>query len=397
MRIYIILFICELISFTAFCQTNTFPSSGNVGIGTLTPRATLEVGATNGVYPSIVSGSVIEVAGYREVAQSANVSVTGGTLNNGGPTSRNGMGNWTVTSFPVTITICTRGWWSFGGISFTADNVFNYPNGGGAKLPSSFLIEASPDAVNWTTVDDVTGYTSALYYNPNVITGSGACIRITARAPQSGETISKIANIQIYDTYRTGKGPFTVSPEGNAVFIGGNVGIGVINPQSSLDINGGINANTESHFATGSYVDPNPGFANALKIGSGGIAVNGNSIFPNGTVGINTNNTQGYQLAVNGSAICTKLVVKQHNNWPDFVFDSSYHLQSLTKVEEFLKLNKHLPEMPSSKEVENSGVDVGETERLLLKKIEELTLYMIEVKKENTELKKRIENLENKK
>ncbi|MOA38224.1 hypothetical protein D3C78_1598840 [compost metagenome] len=69
------------------------------------------------------------------------------------------------------------------------------------------------------------------------------------------------------------------------------------------------------------------------------------------------------------------------------MFEPDYKLRSLSEVEMFIKLNKHLPEIPSAKEVENNGIAVGEMNAKLLQKIEELTLYLIEMKKENEELK----------
>ncbi|MFA5184052.1 MAG: hypothetical protein WC456_00835 [Patescibacteria group bacterium] len=217
-----------------------FTSSGNVGIQTIGPRAPLEVDANDGSGVSILASNIIEIAGYRDVAQSSSVTVSSGNLMYGGPTAKNGKGYWQISSFPATITLDTRGWWSYPGISFTAENVHNYPSGGGRKLPASFLVEMSNDGSNWWTVDDVTNQTSALYYKSEQ-SGSGKYVRITARAPQSGETSSSIANIQLFQTYRAGKGPFTVSPEGNAVFIGGNVGIGKQIPMATLDVVGGGN------------------------------------------------------------------------------------------------------------------------------------------------------------
>lgn len=97
-----------------------------------------------------------------------------------------------------------------------------------------------------------------------------------------------------------------------------------------------------------------------------------------GNVGICAADTKGYQLAVNGQAIFTKVVVKQYSTWPDYVFDPAYHLPSLRDVHQFIKQNHHLPDIPSADSVEKSGVDIGANQTALLKKIEELTLYIIQ-------------------
>ncbi len=88
-----------------------------------------------------------------------------------------------------------------------------------------------------------------------------------------------------------------------------------------------------------------------------------------------------YSLAVNGSALFTKAVVKLYGNWPDYVFKPNYKLRSLEELELFIKTNNHLPDVPSAKQVEDKGIDVGDNQGILLKKIEELTLYLIEQNK----------------
>lgn len=107
----------------------------------------------------------------------------------------------------------------------------------------------------------------------------------------------------------------------------------------------------------------------------------------NGKVGINTT-TPSEQLSVNGNIRSKKVIVTQ-TGWPDYVFDSSYQLPSLESVASFVQANKHLPDMPSAATVEKDGHDVGEVQKQLLKKVEELTLYVIELKKENEILKKK--------
>jgi len=69
-------------------------------------------------------------------------------------------------------------------------------------------------------------------------------------------------------------------------------------------------------------------------------------------------------------------------NWPDYVFKPHYNLRSLSEVEQYIKTHQHLPDVPSEKEVKANGIDVGETQAILLRKIEELTLYMIKQEKE---------------
>lgn len=95
-------------------------------------------------------------------------------------------------------------------------------------------------------------------------------------------------------------------------------------------------------------------------------------------VGIGTTNTLDYKLAVNGNIGAKGVVIENNVVWPDYVFEDCYELRSLIDVERYIKEHGHLPEVPSSAEVSERGVDVGSTHALLLKKVEELTLYMID-------------------
>jgi hypothetical protein len=98
----------------------------------------------------------------------------------------------------------------------------------------------------------------------------------------------------------------------------------------------------------------------------------------NGNVGIAVSDTKGYQLAVNGQAIFNKVVVKPTGNWPDYIFLEDHLLPSLDSVSRYIRIYRHLPEIPSADSVEKAGIDVGANQAALLKKVEELTLYIIE-------------------
>ncbi|MBA7573080.1 hypothetical protein ES708_14875 [subsurface metagenome] len=111
-----------------------------------------------------------------------------------------------------------------------------------------------------------------------------------------------------------------------------------------------------------------------------------------GNVGIGTTNPGSYKLAVVGKIRAYEVVVE--TSWPDYVFADDYELTPLDEVATFIKANKHLPGVPSASDVEKKGISLGENQAILLRKIEELTLYMIDMKKENEELKARMATLE---
>jgi hypothetical protein len=102
-----------------------------------------------------------------------------------------------------------------------------------------------------------------------------------------------------------------------------------------------------------------------------------------GKVGVNTDYFPGnHSLYIKGSMIMEEGWVKDIQNWGDFVFDPEYPLLPLTELEDYLEENRHLPGFPSAAEVAANGVALGETQRLLTIKVEELTLYILAMQKE---------------
>jgi hypothetical protein len=112
-----------------------------------------------------------------------------------------------------------------------------------------------------------------------------------------------------------------------------------------------------------------------------------------GQIGINTADPKGYTLAVNGSAIFTQATVKNYANWPDYVFGPDYRPMDLDSLQKYLVQNRHLPDMPAEEDVAQKGMDLGEMNKLLLKKIEELTLYMEDAHRQLAAQQREIEDL----
>lgn len=98
------------------------------------------------------------------------------------------------------------------------------------------------------------------------------------------------------------------------------------------------------------------------------------------------------KLAVKGAIYAQKLKITQ-TGWADYVFNTNYHLPPLAELEAFINKHQHLPDVPSASEVEQNGIDIGNNQVLLLKKIEELTLYAIGQNKKIDQLQQQVEIL----
>jgi hypothetical protein len=104
----------------------------------------------------------------------------------------------------------------------------------------------------------------------------------------------------------------------------------------------------------------------------------------NGNLGLNTLTPDpAYRLSVNGKIRAKEIRVE--TGWADYVFDKNYELPALADVKSYIDQNHHLPEIPSEQEVAKNGINLGEMNKLLLKKVEELTLYLIESNKKQAE------------
>lgn len=112
----------------------------------------------------------------------------------------------------------------------------------------------------------------------------------------------------------------------------------------------------------------------------------------NGNVGIGTV-TPKAKLAVYGDIFATKVKVTQ-TGWPDYVFGKDYHLPEISALEQYISTHQHLPEIPSATEIAKDGLDLGDMNKRLLQKVEELSLYIIQLDKKNKELESRLKLVE---
>jgi hypothetical protein len=189
----------------------------------------------------------------------------------------------------------------------------------------------------------------------------------------------------------------------NNFYWSGKVGIKTTDPDMDLTVAGHVNigadangmlktrhVNGKSHTSTAYgnlYLNYHTNYPVII-----GNNTNKSDLYVFGEIGIGTT-TPTEKLEVNGT-IRSKEVKVEAAPWPDYVFSSDYSLMSLQELQDYINTNGHLPEVPDADTVEEEGIALGEMNALLLKKIEELTLYQIELLKLLEEQNKRNESLE---
>lgn len=191
----------------------------------------------------------------------------------------------------------------------------------------------------------------------------------------------------------------------------GNVGIGTTTPKYLLHTTAYNNTSTTGALLWGEYFGslvavPHSSstyyaFHVASNVNADGTDATGGAksllyVRGDGNVGIGTTSPGTYKLAVEGTIGARKVKVTQQATWADFVFQDDYELRTLPDLEKYIQQYKHLPDIPSAKEVETNGIDLGEMNTKLLQKVEELSLYIIELNKKNIALEQRMAAMENK-
>ena len=371
-------FISFVLGAAASAQTNTFPSSGNVGIGTTSP------------------GDKLQVIGNVGVINNTNFAA-------GSNMVKLASGSTPQLFYIRSTTTWADTWWDW---TMGTDNKLRL---GFSTVPQLTLqngaLGLGTDApLNRLHIadGDVRVSRSSGSWGPNMF--------FDATGVGSGGTTWGIGSTTAADLAGAGKLVFFHNGNMRVAFdSSGNVGIGTTSPNNRLVVSSGPSARTQVtlsdtnsaslmlragaqlpgvvasdvdlQFRAGAtWTDADAGGVTAVTIKS----VTGN-------VGIGTTNpTQ--KLSVAGTIRAKEVIVD--TGWSDYVFDDSYRLVPLSEVESHIKANKHLPGIPSAAEVAEHGVSMGDMQSRLLAKVEELTLHLIELKKENDSLKTRVAKLE---
>lgn len=174
----------------------------------------------------------------------------------------------------------------------------------------------------------------------------------------------------------------------------GNIGVNTLNPLAKFHVNGegrfenglAVYHNVTGDWGYGLAVWINRDLTKAFTINSSNNQENLFTIWGNGVV--NAKKIYAEEIVVRPDAMTIY--------WPDYVFKDGYKLYPLSKLEDFININGHLPNVPSEKEVMENGVNLGDMNAILLEKIEELTLYVIELKKDIDKLNEEVEHIKKK-
>ncbi len=405
------------------------PFGGDVGIGTTTPGARLEIDSGEANTSLILNSSG---DGYVNLEMKDNTTTYPITLQKFGNDLRINPDGGTVsigTTTPDPSSLLHVN----GNVLLGAGTSTAQIEAGIIKTKGSwdFIIDAnanSGDSIQFKGSDTAQGDTDLMTIRENGYVGIGNTSHQTARTrlaiksrgndmyPLALERSSDSSFLMYFFERPDGTSQFgmkgatdtdmvNIKSNGDSFFNGGNVGIGTTLPNVKLDVNSqgtNISANFEStdslaliSFTDDSTTDsPLMGAAGndaVFFVGTEASRLEAMRIKNDGKIGIGTANPT-HQLSVNGTIQAKEIIVE--TGWADYVFKDDYHLRALTEIEENIKEFGHLPGMPSEREVRENGVSLGKMQTKLLEKVEELTLYMIEQDKMIKQLKTKVASLE---
>lgn len=291
------------------------------------------------------------------------------------------------------------------GYNETGSNKLYIANSSSNTLISGDFVERKV-GINTTDLShgqlEIKPYTADANHGISLYMGTGSTAQTYLKSDGSGD----------FNWYITRTGD---DLKGITITKSGFIGIGVTSPKGTFQIgdrwtfhNGGSKVIGYNFYNDGSDKRILQDESEAIYFGADGTMIfrvapsgtagssitwtDGLYISNSGKVGVKTTSFGDADFAVNGKILATEIEVQEYP-WSDYVFESDYELMSLNDLKDYIKTYKHLPNVPSGKEIEEEGLNLGEMDAILLRKIEELTLYMIALKKENDYLKIKIQDL----
>jgi hypothetical protein len=358
---------------------NTFPASGNAGVNTSTPAYNLDVN---------------------------------GTLN------ANNIYSAKQLIYPTVLSQSERGQYNLllaglrTGKRLYSDEQFDSNMNSIAVYNNSSNGTVNAARVAGTNLPNTSGYCIEITHTGTASPGIGGVVQLFNVA--ANRTYAQIFRAKLPVGYSFAHGSNGLGTGGNRQWLTNNVGTGKWEDYAVLIVTGnaGSFVNAGHLYVTGTTPTTDSplvwqlascsayelsSYAEDRILNQQSIAQNANinitgNGYMGGNVGIGTIDTKGYKLAVNGTAIFTKAVVKLFGNWPDYVFAEDYKLPSLQEVLAYISKEKHLPHIPSEKEIAAAdGADIMEIQKALVKTAEEQMLYILQLQQQidklNQELK----------
>jgi hypothetical protein len=375
--------------FTSIQAQNTLPTTGNVGIGTTTPSATLDVEGSTKLRDVIIKDSVrIE----KKLTVDQDIKIIGKTVMVDNARAKN--------NFTVEGTTRMQG-------NARIDGTLRLISVADSTNTISEFLMIQPNGL--VEKGGISAVTNALYEPANCFVGAPHWVSTNSTFPPSIYTDPNCsANVGVGISAPL----FKLDVAGDARFLL-SVGIGTAPTNSAiLSLNSTtpkagvyLTQTNAANYQFGYFVKSDNATAKLFTghnstynkdvftvSGSGEI-----QSFVTPTVKAFTisdlNGADKFRIYGTGVVYATEIFVMPYTQFPDYVFKVDYELKTLAELEAFIKTNGHLPNMPKASEIEQTGMPLGKIELILVEKVEELTLYMIEINKANEHLKLEIELL----
>lgn len=335
-------------------------NTGNVGIGTNTPTSKLTVNGNVDIAGEILAGGV---AGLTGQVLSSNGNGTMSWITNAGG---GGSSPWTAAGNDIANT-------NTGGVGI----------GGMPSLNAKLFVHGS-GGYSGSTFGDITPESGVL----NIRSSSNIFSPFVQYMKFDGQRIQSVSHqVNLFPTPAPTATNLYLNP------LGGNVGIRVSAASASLTVARGTGLDGTAMFGGTTHASHfNYSTAEDTYIRGG---KNGSKVIINDgslgavVIGNVTSTPAGYKLYVKDGILTERVKVAVHGsgNWADYVFAENYELMPLEHVERYIQEHKHLPNVPSAEQMVESGIDVATVDAKLMEKIEELTLYIIDLKKDIEKLK----------
>ena len=354
--------------------------SGNVGVGTLTPTlARIQtrglVGANAALFGDNTTGVSIQ-NGYPGVgfntyynAGSKSIVTGFGSLTGQDPTT----GRYYISTTSASVTGSGTAMNLIDRFSIKADGNIGVEGNTDPKAPLSFASNIGNKIALW-------GDASTPHYGLGI---QGALMQLYTNTSAADIALGFGSSGGFTEKYRLGNNGLMNIQNGRLRFTG------QVTPGTAHGIEFTNNAGSAVRSFIGMYDDNNMGFYGFAGAGWGLIWDATDGALKIGT----TQKATGYKLNVGGKIIAEEVRVTLQASWPDYVFAKDYSLPSLQNLEQYIAANNHLPNVPAAAEIEKSGIGLGAMQTKMMEKIEELTLYILQLKKENQQMQSTIADL----